>query len=163
MPTPSAPRATPGTQRTAAPDDEPFWKHKTLSEMTRTEWESLCDGCGKCCLLKLQDIETDVVEYTNVACRLLDDQTCRCTRYTERQRYVPDCVVLSPDNIAQLSWMPSTCAYRLIAEGRALPIWHHLVSGSRNTVNMAGHSVRGRTIAEADAPDPELHIVRWPR
>jgi uncharacterized cysteine cluster protein YcgN (CxxCxxCC family) len=114
-------------------------------------------------LLKLQDIETDVVEYTNVACRLLDDETCRCTRYTERQRYVPDCVVLSPDNIAQLSWMPSTCAYRLIAEGRALPIWHHLVSGSRNTVNMAGHSVRGRTIAEADAPDPELHIVRWPR
>jgi uncharacterized cysteine cluster protein YcgN (CxxCxxCC family) len=163
LPTPSAPRATPGTQRTAAPDDEPFWKHKTLSEMTRTEWESLCDGCGKCCLLKLQDIETDVVEYTNVACRLLDDETCRCTRYTERQRYVPDCVVLSPDNIAQLSWMPSTCAYRLIAEGRALPIWHHLVSGSRNTVNMAGHSVRGRTIAEADAPDPELHIVRWPR
>jgi len=149
--------------RTGVLDDDPFWKRKTLAEMTQAEWESLCDGCGKCCLLKLQDIETDVVEYTNVACRLLDDESCRCTRYAERQRFVPDCVVLSPDNIAQLSWMPSTCAYRLIAEGRPLPVWHHLVSGSRNTVNMAGHSVRGRTIDEVDAPDLEQHIVRWPR
>ena len=156
MPTTSEPR-------TGVLDDDHFWKRKTLAEMTQAEWESLCDGCGKCCLLKLQDIETDVVEYTNVACRLLDDESCRCTRYAERQRFVPDCVVLSPDNIAQLSWMPSTCAYRLIAEGLPLPVWHHLVSGSRNTVNMAGHSVRGRTIDEVDAPDLEQHIVRWPR
>ncbi len=154
---------TPNSRGDAAHDDDPFWKRKTLAEMTTAEWESLCDGCGKCCLLKLQDIETEVVDYTNVSCRLFDDETCRCTRYEERQRFVPDCVVLSADNIARLSWMPSTCAYRLVAEGRALPGWHHLVSGSRKTVHLAGQSVRGRTIAELDATDLEHHIATWPR
>jgi len=154
---------TPETRRAAAPIHNPFWEQKTLAEMSQAEWESLCDGCGKCCLLKLQDIETDVVDYTNVACRLLDDATCRCTRYEERQRFVPDCVVLSADNVGHLAWMPSTCAYRLVAEARPLPDWHHLVSGSRETVHLAGQSVRGRTVAEKDAPDLEHHIATWPR
>ena len=131
--------------------------------MTSIEWESLCDGCGKCCLLKLQDVDTNVVEYTNVACKLLDDETCSCKRYEERQRFVPDCVVLSARNVGQLGWMPSTCAYRLIAEKRPLPKWHYLVSGSRKTVHLAGQSVRGRTIAEADATDLENYIATWPR
>lgn len=130
--------------------------------MSSVEWESLCDGCGKCCLLKLQDVDTNVVDYTNVGCRLLDDETCRCTRYEERQRFVPDCVVLSPGNVSQLTWMPSTCAYRLIAEGKSLPDWHYLISGNRDSVHLAGQSVRGRTVAEADAPDLEQHIVTWP-
>lgn len=140
----------------------PFWERKALSEMTEDEWEALCDGCGKCCLLKLQDAETGDIDYTNVACRLLDQEACRCTRYDERQRFVPDCVVLSPQNVAKLAWMPSTCAYRLVAEGKELPPWHHLVSGSRATIHELGHSVRGRTVAEAEAPDLEHHIVSWP-
>jgi uncharacterized cysteine cluster protein YcgN (CxxCxxCC family) len=153
----------PNPRRNAAPDDRPFWERKTLADMTPAEWESLCDGCGKCCLLKLQDVDTNVVEYTNVACKLLDDETCSCKRYEERQRFVPDCVVLSASNVVGLGWMPSTCAYRLIAEERPLPAWHYLVSGSRKTVHLAGQSVRGRTIAEADAPDLEHHIAKWPR
>ncbi len=149
-------------RRAAAPDTSPFWERKTLAEMSSVEWDSLCDGCGKCCLLKLQDVDTNVVDYTNVGCRLLDDETCRCTRYEERQRFVPDCVVLSPGNVSQLTWMPSTCAYRLIAEGKSLPDWHYLISGNRDSVHLAGQSVRGRTVAEADAPDLEQHIVTWP-
>ena len=154
---------TPETRRAAASTDNPFWERKTLAEMTQAEWESLCDGCGKCCLLKLQDVDTNVVDYTNVACRLLDDATCRCTRYEERQRFVPDCVVLSADNVGRLAWMPSTCAYRLVAEERPLPDWHHLISGNPETVHLAGQSVRSRTVAEKDAPDLEHHIVTWPR
>ena len=153
----------PSSRRDAASDDRPFWERKTLADMTATEWESLCDGCGKCCLLKLQDVETNVVEYTNIACKLLDDESCSCTRYEERQRFVPDCVVLSAGNVGTLGWMPSTCAYRLVSEERPLPEWHYLVSGSRETVHLAGQSVRGRTIAEADAPDLEQHIATWPR
>ena len=153
----------PKPRRDAVPDDRPFWERKTLAEMTPAEWESLCDGCGKCCLLKLQDIDTNVVEYTNVACKLLDDETCSCNRYEERQRFVPDCVVLSAGNVGRLDWMPSTCAYRLIAEKRSLPVWHHLVSGSRETVHLSGQSVRGRTIVAADVTDLEHHIATWPR
>jgi len=150
-------------RRAAASEDLPFWERKTLAEMTSAEWESLCDGCGKCCLLKLQDVDTNVVDYTNVACRLLDDETCRCKRYEERQRFVPDCVVLSAGNVGRLAWMPSTCAYRLVAEERPLPDWHYLVSGNRETVHLAGQSVRGRTVAEVDAPNLEHHITTWPR
>lgn len=140
----------------------PYWERKGLSEMTEEEWEALCDGCGKCCLLKLQDADTGEIDYTNVACRLLDQQACRCARYAERQRYVPDCVVLSPGNVGKLAWMPSTCAYRLIAEGKELPPWHYLRSGDRSTIHEVGQSVRGKTVAEADAPDLEHHIVTWP-
>ncbi len=140
----------------------PFWKTKSLGEMTRQEWESLCDGCGRCCLLKLEDVDTGQIDFTNVACRLLDVGSCRCTRYSERKRYVSDCVVLTPGNIEQISWMPATCAYRLIDEGRELYWWHHLISGSTETVHSAGVSVRGRAISEKSAGDLEDHIVKWP-
>lgn len=139
----------------------PFWKLKSLGEMTRKEWESLCDGCGRCCLLKLEDVDTGHIDFTNVACRLLDLGSCQCTRYRERKRYVPDCVVLTADNVEQISWMPATCAYRLISEGRDLYWWHPLVSGSPETVHNAGVSVRGRVISEKRAGDLEDHIVDW--
>lgn len=130
--------------------------------MTPSEWESLCDGCGKCCLHKLQFEDTGELAYTNVACRLLDLNTCRCRRYAQRQRYVPDCVRLDPQNVGELDWMPSTCAYRLLAEGKDLPSWHPLVSGDPQSVHDAGISIRGRAIAEERAWTLEHHIVDWP-
>ena len=130
--------------------------------MTRQEWESLCDGCGRCCLLKLEDVGSGHIDFTNVACRLLDLGTCQCTRYSERKRFVSDCVVLTPGNVEQISWMPATCAYRLVAEGSELYWWHPLVSGSTETVRSAGVSVRGRVISEKQAGDLEDHIVEWP-
>ena len=142
--------------------EDPFWRRKTLAEMTRGEWESLCDGCAKCCLDKLQDDDTGEISYTEVACRLLDLGTCRCTDYANRKRFVPDCVVLTPRTVARLSWLPSSCAYRLISEGRDLAWWHPLVSGDPETVHRAGVSVRGRAVPEALAGDLEDHIVHWP-
>ncbi|MCH8214960.1 MAG: YcgN family cysteine cluster protein [Proteobacteria bacterium] len=142
--------------------EEPFWRRKTLAEMTRSEWESLCDGCAKCCLDKLQDDDTGEISYTEVACRLLDLGTCRCTDYVNRKRFVPDCVVLTPRTVARLTWLPSSCAYRLISEGRDLEWWHPLVSGDPETVHRAGVSVRGRAVPEAVAGDLEDHIVHWP-
>ena len=142
--------------------DAPFWRRKTLAEMTPAEWESLCDGCGKCCLHKLEDEDTGEIAHTNVACRLLDIGTCRCSRYAERQRLVPDCVQLDPGNVGALKWMPSTCAYRLLAEGKDLPAWHPLVSGDPDSVHRAGISVRGRCIPERKAGDLFDHIVMWP-
>ncbi len=100
--------------------EKPFWRRKTLAEMTRGEWESLCDGCARCCLDKLEDDDTSEISYTEVACRLLDLGTCRCTDYSNRTRFVPDCVVLTPRTVARLTWLPSTCAYRLISEGKDL-------------------------------------------
>jgi uncharacterized protein len=144
-------------------DDLPFWKAKTLSEMTHEEWESLCDGCGRCCLAKLEDEESGEIAYTDVACKLLDLETCRCTRYAERNRFVPDCITLTVKNIARLAWMPSTCAYRLIAEGRDLPWWHPLVSGDPETVHYAAASVRNRAIPETEVLDLEDRIVEWPK
>ena len=122
----------------------------------------MCDGCGRCCLHKLQFEDTGELKYTNVACRLLDLGSCRCADYAGRQRQVPDCVKLNPDNIAELNWMPSTCAYRLLAEGKDLPWWHPLVSGNPKTVAEAGISVRGRIVAEEKAWALEDHIVDWP-
>jgi len=142
--------------------DTPFWKAKRLDEMTRDEWESLCDGCAKCCLAKLEDEDTGEIAYTNVACRLLDLGTCRCTKYPVRSKYVPDCITLTPGNIAELRWMPSTCAYRLIAEGKDLPSWHPLVSGDPDSVHKRGLSVRGRAVPEDDVLDLEDFIVGWP-
>ena len=142
--------------------EQPFWRRKTLAEMTRGEWESLCDGCAKCCLDKLEDDDTGEISYTEVACRLLDLGTCRCTDYANRKRFVPDCVVLTARTVARLTWLPSTCAYRLVSEGKDLEWWHPLVSGDPETVHRAGISVRGRAVPEALAGDLEDHVVRWP-
>ena len=129
--------------------------------MTRAEWESLCDGCGKCCLHKLENADTGDVRFTEVACRLLDPKTCRCTRYAARKRLVPDCLILTAARARRTGWLPRTCAYRLLAEGKELPRWHPLVSGDPKSVHRAGMSVRGRTVAERDAGDLEDHIVAW--
>lgn len=135
---------------------EPFWKTKTLEEMSAAEWESLCDGCGKCCLSKLEDEDTGDIYFTTVGCRLLDAQACRCRDYANRTALVSDCVRLTPQNVRTLSWLPSTCAYKLIAEGRDLYWWHHLISGSTDTVHQAGISVRGKVEAlETDLSEPE--------
>ncbi len=141
--------------------EPPFWQTKTLGEMTPEEWESLCDGCGKCCLHKLEDADTGEIHYTDVACRLLDLGSCRCSDYPNRKRKVDDCVVLRPKSVGELGWLPRTCAYRLISEGQALAWWHPLVSGDPETVHQAGISVRGRCTAEHKADDLIEHMVRW--
>ena len=152
-----------------SPDDQPtrqaFWQRKSLADMTPAEWESLCDGCGRCCLVKLEDEETGDIQPTDVACKLLCTQTCRCSDYPRRKQLVPDCVTLTPDNIGDLGFMPSTCAYRLLAAGEDLPWWHPLVSGDPESVHQAGISVRHRVISEEAVPDAELedHLVDWPR
>lgn len=140
----------------------PFWETKRLDEMSAEEWESLCDGCGKCCLHKLQDADTDEIFSTNVACRLLDLETCRCGDYPNRKKKVPDCVQLTPETAASLPWLPPTCAYKLIAHGEALPEWHPLVSGSPDSVHDAGISLRGRAVSERQARGMTSHIVDWP-
>lgn len=142
--------------------DEPFWRRKSLEEMSATEWESLCDGCARCCVLKLEDENTGELDYTDIACRLLDLGTCRCGDYANRRVHVPDCVSLTPKEVRTLRWLPTTCAYRLIAEGEDLAWWHPLVSGDPETVHDAGISVRGRVIAEQSGADPEDRIVDWP-
>lgn len=144
--------------------DQPFWKTKTLSEMSKPEWESLCDGCGRCCLNKLQYVDTGEIAWTDVACRLLDDATCRCRDYPNRQKKVADCEKLTPESVRRIGWLPPTCAYGLVAAGRDLYWWHPLVSGDPETVHHAGISVRGRTISEAGIATDALddHIVEWP-
>jgi len=142
---------------------EPFWRSKTLDQMSREEWESLCDGCAKCCLVKLEDEDTGEIEPTDVACRLLELGTCRCGDYANRKRKVSDCVILTPKNVGELRWMPSTCAYRLVHEGRDLYPWHHLVCGDRDAVHRAGASIKGRVVSERDVSDEELldHVIDW--
>jgi uncharacterized cysteine cluster protein YcgN (CxxCxxCC family) len=143
----------------------PFWKTKTLSEMTQREWESLCDGCGKCCLLKLEDWDTGKVDYTDVACRGLNTTTCQCNFYEKRKQEVPDCIVLRPAMVKRFGWLPRTCAYRLVAEGKDLEWWHPLVSGDPQTVHEAGVSVKGRAVSESDVDEDRIqdHIVKWPK
>ncbi len=141
--------------------DQPFWRTKTLDELSRAEGESLCDGCGKCCLHKLEDVDTGRVHYTPVACRLLDLGSCRCGNYPKRQALVPDCISLDPTLVDALKWMPVTCGYRLVAERKDLPWWHPLVSGDPETVHQAGVSVRGRAVAEHLAGELEDHVVDW--
>ena len=140
---------------------EPFWKTRRLAEMTPEEWESLCDGCGKCCLHKLEDVDTGEVSYTNVACRQLDLGSCRCSHYGEREHLVPDCLVLTAETVQEMDWLPETCAYRLVAAGKDLAWWHPLVSGDPETVHQAGISVRGRVISERRAGDLSQHLVDW--
>jgi uncharacterized cysteine cluster protein YcgN (CxxCxxCC family) len=144
---------------------KPFWERKSLGEMTREEWESLCDGCGRCCLKKLQDEATGKVVYTDVACRLLDLERCRCTRYADRASHVPDCVELTPDKLAELGWLPRTCAYRRLAEGKGLEWWHPLVSRDPETVRRAGISIRGRAESErrVEPDEIEVRVIRWIR
>ena len=141
----------------------PFWKRKKLNEMTKQEWESLCDGCARCCLIKLEDVDTGKVDYTDAACKLLDTNTCKCQGYSNRKELVADCIVLSPQNIKNLKWMPSTCAYRLVAEGKNLAWWHPLVSGNPNTVHQAKMSVRNRVVNEKPDDILEDRIVSWPK
>lgn len=126
---------------------EPFWKTKSLGEMSPAEWESLCDGCGKCCMCKLEDMDTGDIYWTSVACRMFDPVTCRCKDYANRQRLVADCVLLTPEKVQQIGWLPETCAYRLVAAGKDLEWWHPLVSGDPETVHQAGISIRGRVEA----------------
>ncbi len=135
-----------------------FWRSKTLGEMSAEEWESLCDGCGKCCLHKIREA-TGVLRQTNVACRLLDTSSCRCTNYPRRKALVPDCVVLTPDALAEIDWLPETCAYRLVKDGKDLPLWHPLRGGSPNGVHQAGVSVQGRCISERDAGPLQEHVL----
>lgn len=144
--------------------ERPFWETKQLWEMTPEEWESLCDGCGKCCLLKVEYEDTHEIEPTSVACRLMDSDSCQCSDYANRTERVPDCIDLSQTDILSLSWIPQTCAYRLLAEGKPLQWWHPLVSGDPETVHAAGISVRHKTISEDDlAGEADLirYVVDW--
>ena len=139
-----------------------FWETVPLQDMTRPEWEALCDGCGKCCLIKLEDEDTGQLKYTSVACRLFDDQTCRCGNYALRKQLVRGCVVIRPDNLdSTIEWMPATCAYKLLAEGKPLYPWHPLLTGDPDSVHTYKISVRGSTIPEYSVPEDELenHVI----
>jgi uncharacterized cysteine cluster protein YcgN (CxxCxxCC family) len=149
----------------ATASEQPFWRTKTLETMSREQWESLCDGCGRCCLVKLEDEDTGAYHTTDVGCRLLDTQACACRDYGERTNLVPDCVKLDAGAVRTLQWLPRTCAYRLIAEGKDLYWWHPLVSGRAETVHEAGVSVRGKVAAledEVAVEDLVDFIVSWP-
>lgn len=142
----------------------PFWQTLSLEEMSEKQWESLCDGCGRCCLNKLENEDTGQILWTNVACSLLNDETCQCGDYKNRSTLVPDCIQLTPETVRSLSWLPATCAYRLVRENKDLYWWHPLVSGDPDSVHMAGISVRGLTVSEEgmDVEDYDNHLVRWP-
>lgn len=144
---------------------EPFWT-RPLGELTRAQWEKLCDGCGRCCLVKLEDEDSGEIHHTSVGCALLDGESGRCRDYKARQTKVPDCVRLSLKALSGISWLPPTCAYRLRAEGKDLPEWHPLLTGDPDSVHEAGASVRGRVAAredEVDTQDLPNFIVRWPK
>jgi hypothetical protein len=140
-----------------------FWREKSLLEMTDAEWESLCDGCARCCMIKLEDEDTGEVHYTSLVCDLLDTHTCRCTRYPERHRLVSDCIEFNADLAATLRWLPVTCAYRRLAEGQDLPDWHPLVTGRPESVHEAGISVRGQVLHQSAVHEDELveHVIHW--
>ena len=143
--------------------EKPFWQTVKLADMTAAQWEALCDGCAKCCLVKLQDEDSGEIVFTDIVCNLLDQQSCRCTQYEERTKLVPDCVKLSKDNLDKIDFMPPSCAYRLLHEGKDLPQWHPLVSGRADSVVEAGMSAKGRVIAEmAFDGDSEDRVVDWP-
>ncbi len=141
-----------------------FWQAQDLKSLTRSQWESLCDGCGKCCLHKLQDEDDDQVYYTDVACRYLDPQTARCTDYTSRLQNVPGCLNLTPATLYDCYWwLPPSCAYRRLAEGKNLPAWHPLISGQADSVVTAGHSVANRSVSESELDEDlwQERVVQW--
>lgn len=145
-------------------NNKPFWKNKKLGEFSEDEWEALCDGCGRCCLVKLEDFDTGEIENTNVVCEFMDLGTCRCTTYETRHVEVPTCIKVTPDNVTGIEWMPPTCAYRLIAENKDLEWWHPLVAGEHESIVAAGISVKGRVTSESEVSDDDLedHIAEWP-
>lgn len=143
----------------APPVGEFFWENADLAALSAEQWEALCDGCGKCCLHKLEDEETGELFYTNVACRLLDINSGRCTHYAERWRWVPDCLALTPAQVRDINWLPRTCAYRLLAHGQALPDWHPLRTGDAHSTHQAGMSVCGWALSEAKVRRLEFHII----
>lgn len=144
---------------------ERFWERHALAELSAAEWEALCDGCGRCCLHKLEYEDTGEIAYTRVACKLLDLSTARCGDYRRRKQKVPDCVQLTPENIGSINWLPATCAYRRLHEGRGLPRWHPLLTGDPASVQQARISVLGRVLPETavDEDDLDEHVVRWIR
>ena len=165
---PSSPfrKDTGGAPRTQLNKDkrQPFWRTKTLEQMTPNEWESLCDRCGRCCLVKLEDEDTGVIHNTDIACKLFDAGTCGCTAYELRQKKVHDCVKLTPESVRTIKWLPKTCAYRLVRDGKSLPDWHPLLSKSPESVHLAGVSVRGRVGGcekTVKLRDYVSHIVEW--
>ncbi len=142
-----------------------FWEQKTLFEMSRDEWESICDGCAKCCLTQLQDEESEQLVFTNVACDLLNDNTCLCTDYDNRSERVPSCVTMDAGNVEQAAeFAPPSCAYRLLLLGEPLPEWHHLISGDTDTVHQQGKSARGRVVFQRDVDEESIedYVVEWP-
>jgi len=144
---------------------QPWWEEKSLSDMTSDEWESLCDGCGKCCLVKIQDAQTERIFFTDVACKMLDCDSGKCKDYPNRQQHVPDCVKLSKDNLDDLEWMPPDCAYRRLYELKPLLSWHPLVTGQADSTHTSGASIVGMPmVSELDVHDDDLedHVVTWP-
>ena len=140
-----------------------FWETTPLAEMNTEQWESLCDGCGKCCVIKLEDVDDGTIYYTDIGCKLLDQNNCRCQNYPERKKIVPDCVILKPDTLEALPWMPSTCAYRLLHENQPLPDWHPLITGDPDSTHQAGQSVAGKIFTEGDIAEDDYpsHIKNW--
>ena len=141
----------------------PFWETKSLEEMTPGEWESLCDGCGLCCLIRFEDEDTGEIIPTRVHCKLFDSESCACSNYADRKRHVPDCIKLTPQNVDTLKWMPLSCAYRRVNEGRGLADWHPLISGDPESVHRAGVSIRGETVSEETLADPDdaIQYAAW--
>lgn len=142
-----------------------FWKHYSLAEMSTAEWEALCDGCGLCCLVKLEDEETSEISYTKVSCKLLDCKTAQCSDYPNRMTHVPDCIQLTYEKLQSIHWLPSSCAYRRLNEGKKLPPWHYLNTQSRESIVQARKSAAGRCISEDDIDEDDIdeYVVRWVR
>ncbi|MDX8389033.1 MAG: YcgN family cysteine cluster protein [Mariprofundaceae bacterium] len=143
--------------------NRPFWQQKTLTEMSQTEWESLCDGCGRCCLIKFEDMDSQQILFTDVACKLLDTESCRCTAYAQRKKFVPSCLSISLNHPEVFDWLPNTCAYRLLFHDKPLPAWHPLLTGDESSTHKANISIRGKCISESETNPKclEQRITHW--
>jgi len=142
---------------------QPWWEAVSLADMSDSQWESLCDGCAKCCLVKLEDYDSAEIYHTNLTCRLLDTESCRCSDYAGRHKVVDDCIKLDRNNINTLSWLPKSCSYRLIADGQPLPDWHHLRTGDAEIIHSYGASLRGKVVSELEVHEEDIedHIIKW--